>query len=130
MVQITLNSGKTYDLATNLKVIYSLKDISGAKSLQDALHSISKLDMDKQLDFLYAAHQASKVNVVSKEEFVEDILDTYGVYALSNLMEKLSEGLLYSGLTPEEANAKKALTEELIAKQNAAGTNSSESEAE
>ena len=53
MINIQLG-GKTYNLATSLRVIFALKDISGAKNMQEAINSISNLDLDGQLKFIYA----------------------------------------------------------------------------
>ena len=38
MLQVKI-AGKHYELADTLRVVYSLKDITGAKSMQDALQS-------------------------------------------------------------------------------------------
>ena len=50
---------KDYELSTSLRVVYALRDISHANSLQEAIGSISKLDLDGQLELLYAAYKAA-----------------------------------------------------------------------
>ena len=103
MVTITLN-GKQVNLATTLRVTYALKDIVGAKSLQEAMGFVQKLDLDKQLEFLYAAYKAGdgKNSVeYNKESFIDAVMDSLGVFAITNTVNAIAEGMLYAGLSPE-----------------------------
>lgn len=105
---------KEYELSTSLRVVYALRDISKANSLQEAIGSISKLDLDGQLELLYAAYKAANRNAsdcMSKSTFVDELLDNLGIFAITNAINKLADGLLYSGLTPEEIESKKAAVE-------------------
>lgn len=105
---------KDYELSTSLRVVYALRDISHAKNLQEAINSISSLDLDGQLELLYAAYKAGEgkgENAVSKQKFIDDVLDTLGIFAITNAINSLADGLLYSGLTPEEIAAKKMAVE-------------------
>lgn len=105
---------KDYELSTSLRVVYALRDISHAKNLQEAINSISGLDLDGQLELLYAAYKAGEGkgdNAVSKQEFINDVLDTFGIFAITNAINELADGLLYSGLTPEEIASKKMAVE-------------------
>ena len=127
MVTIKIK-GKDVALATTLRVVYSLRDISHAGSLQEAIGSISKLDLDGQLELLYAAYKAGdgrQPDAYGRNEFIDSILDTMGIFAISNAINQLTEGLLYSGLSPEEIESKKAMTEAAIVKASAAGATSS-----
>ena len=100
---------KEMTLSTTLRVVYALKTISGADNLQDAIASISKLDLDGQLELMYAAYSAVRENpAMSKGDFKDLILDEYGIFALSDVMNSVTEGLLYAGLSPEEVASKKA----------------------
>lgn len=104
-----------YELATTLRVVYKLREIAGAKSLQAAVNSIQDLDLDGQLELLYAAHVAATPSVVAtKETFIGDILDNLGIFAVTNVINELADGLLYSGLAPEEIESKKAQVEMLM----------------
>lgn len=108
---------KEYELATTLRVIYKLREIAGAKSLQEAVNSIQNLDLDSQLELLYAAHVATSpaaMATTDKETFIGDILDNLGVFAVTNVINELADGLLYSGLAPEEVESKKAQVEMLM----------------
>lgn len=124
-----LHVGNTeYELSTSLRVVYALRDISHANSLQEAVGSISKLDLDGQLELLYAAYKAANskcTNCVSKEIFVDDVLDNLGIFAVTNAINTLADGLLYSGLTPEEIQSKKAAVEMTVATATATGAVSS-----
>ena len=115
MVQITMN-GKTYELASTIRVVYALKDINKSKTLQDALRSIGQLGLDGQIELMYAAYKAGKPAdpVLSKEEFIDMVLDTQGVYAVAETVRKLTDELMYSGMTPEEAAAKKMEVEKQV----------------
>lgn len=109
--------GESYELSTSLRVVYALRDIAHAGSLQEAIASISKLDLDGQLDLLYASYKAANredANLLSKSAFVDKILDNFGIFAITNAINELTDGLLYSGLTPEEIASKKATVEAAI----------------
>lgn len=124
MVQLEMD-GKVYDLATTLRVVYSLKDITKAKSLQESVNSISKLDLDGQIDLIYAAYKAGggKNDVtITRTNFMDMILDTQGILAISNIVNKLADGLLYSGLSQEEAAAKKMEVEKQVQQAGAASS--------
>ena len=128
MVKVTLG-GTEFEFATNLRVVLSLKELTGAKTLQEAMHSISNLDLDGQINLMYASYKAAKpVKLLSKEDFTDLILDDTGIYVLGDVIGKITDGLLYTGLSPEEAALKKAQTEEEVKKQEAAqaGTPSSD----
>lgn len=119
---------KDYELSTSLRVVYALRDISRANSLQEAIGSISKLDLDGQLELLYAAYKAANgknADCVSKSDFIDDLLDNLGIFAITNAINKLADGLLYSGLSQEEIESKKAEVEAKVATATATGALSS-----
>lgn len=119
---------REYTLATTLRVVYALRDISHANSLQEAIGSISKLDLDGQLSLLYAAYKAGEGrenNALSKTEFVDTLLDNLGIFAITNAINALTDGLLYSGLSQEEIASKKAQVEVAMPQMTATGTHSS-----
>lgn len=119
---------KDYELSTSLRVVYALRDISHADSLQEAIGSISKLDLDGQLELLYAAYKAANsknANCVSKADFIDDVLDNLGIFAITNAINALADGLLYSGLSKEEIESKKAAVEATVATATATGALSS-----
>lgn len=119
---------KTYELATTLRVVYALRDIAHANSLQGAINSISKLDLDGQLELLYAAYSAAnskRSDCLSKEVFIDEMLDRLGIFAITGAINKLADGLLYSGLSPEEIASKKAAVEATVATKTATGARSS-----
>ena len=119
---------KDYELSTSLRVVYALRDISHANSLQEAIGSISKLDLDGQLELLYAAYKAANsknADCVSKADFIDDVLDNLGIFAITNAINALADGLLYSGLSKEEIESKKAAVEATVATATATGALSS-----
>lgn len=107
MVHVEI-AGKDYELADTLRVIYDIKDITGAKNLREALQSLTALDVDDQIKLLYAAYKANKNNpIMSANDFKDLILDNCGVFAITDMFNDLANGLMYSGLTPEAAESKK-----------------------
>lgn len=120
---------KDYELSTSLRVVYALRDISHAKNLQEAIGSISELDLDGQLELLYAAYKAGggrNDDSVTKTEFMDAVLDSLGIFAVTEAINTLADGLLYSGLSPEEIAAKKMAVGATVAAATAtAGTASS-----
>ena len=109
---------KDYELSTSLRVVYALRDITHAKNLQEAINSISSLDLDGQLELLYAAYKAGdgrNENAISKQTFIDEMLDSLGIFAITNAINSLTDGLLYSGLTPEEIASKKMAVEAAVA---------------
>ena len=130
MVTIKTKQG-TYELSTSLKTVYALKDIAGAKTLQEAMSCLKNLDFDGQLDLIYAAFKATNPEmVVKKSDFINDILESNGVYALTNVISKITDGILYAGLSDEELAAKKAEAEAAVQGQKQAGQSSSVSDIE
>lgn len=126
MINLKLGD-RTYELATTLRVVYALREISQAGNIQQAIGSISKLDLDGQLSLLYASYKAGggKADVVTtKEIFTDMVLDNLGLFAITNVINQLAEGLLYSGMSEEEIAAKKAEMEEV--QMTAAGQTSSD----
>lgn len=120
--------GKDYELATSLRVVYALRDISHAKNLQEAIGSISKLDLDGQLELLYASYKAANskcADCMNRADFIDMLLDNLGIFAISNYINLLADGLLYSGLSQEEIESKKAAVEAAVATATATGAPSS-----
>ncbi len=108
---------KEYELSTSLRVVYSLKELTGARNLQEAMSSISHLDLDGQMRLLYSAYKAGSGKhgmIISQEAFTDAVLDNLGVFALTEVVNKLTDGLLYSGLSPEEIESKKAQAEKAM----------------
>lgn len=126
MVHVEI-AGKNYELADTLRVVYAIKDITGAKNLREALQSLTALDVDDQIKLLYAAYKANKNNpAMTQEEFKDLILDNCGVFAIVDMVNDLANGLMYSGLAPEVAESKKAQ----IAEATKAGVTSSATDTE
>lgn len=118
---------KEYELSTSLRVVYALRDISKAQSLQEAIGSISKLDLDGQLELLYAAYKAANRNTdcMCKSAFMDELIDNFGIFAITNAINELTDGLLYSGLSEEEIASKKTQVEATVATAAATGAHSS-----
>lgn len=120
MVQYVIGN-KNVSFATNLRVAFKLKEITKAKTLQETMAGISKLDMDGQLRLLYASYKAVSENEdITFEAFQDMICDNLGIYAIADIINVIADGLLYSGLDESAKEVKKKQTEDLLA-----GANSS-----
>lgn len=114
MVELRIDNEKL-SLATTLRVAYSLRDITGAKNLQEAIASIAHMDSEQQLELLYASYKAAnKEAAMPKGEFIDKVLDNVGIFALADAINAIAEGLLYSGLSKEEVESKKAMVEKTV----------------
>ena len=121
--------GKTYQLSDTLRVVFELKNFTGAKNMREALASIAHLDLDGQLKLLYVAYKTSKpVDLMPEEDFTNMLFDNYGLYAITDLVEQLADGLMFSGLDKEKAEQKKLKMEETL--KNAPGAISSDTDIE
>lgn len=107
--------GKNIEFADTLRVVYSLKDITGAKSLKSALESIAHMDIDGQLQLLYVAYKsATKEGAMTQDEFIDLVLDNMGLMAIAGLVEELANGLMYSGMSSDKVEAKKREVTEIL----------------
>lgn len=121
--------GKTYQLSDTLRVVFELKNFTGAKNMREALASIAHLDLDGQLKLLYVAYKTSKpVDLMPEEDFTNILIDNYGLYAITDLVEQLANGLMFSGLDKEKAEQKKLQMEETL--KNVPGAISSDTDIE
>lgn len=106
---------KTYEFADTLRVVYSLRDVTGAKNLRDALQSIAHLDIDGQIQLLYLAHKvATKDKASTQEEFTGVLLDNLGILAITDLVSELADRLMYAGMEPDKIEVKKAQVAEAM----------------
>ena len=100
---------KNYEFADTLRVVYQLREVTGAQNLRDALQSIAHLDIDGQIQLLYISHKvAAKDKAPTQEEFTDILLDNLGMLAITDLVSELADHLMYSGMSPEKIDAKKA----------------------
>lgn len=126
MLQMCIN-GKCYELADTMRVLYELRDLTHAQNIREAMTSLSKLDTDGQIELIYVAYKVkAKEAAMSKQEFVDMILDNCGVFAIVDTANKLIDALMYSGMTPEEVESKKMI----VAEAQKVGTTSSATDIE
>lgn len=101
--------------ATNLRVAFKLKELTRAKTLQETVSNISKLDFDGKLQLLYAAYIAVPENApMSFDAFQNLIGENLGIYAIADLINEVADGLLYAGLDDDTKSAKKKEAEEML----------------
>lgn len=114
MVKMKLGS-QTIELATTLRVAFEMQKITGAKSVQAALNDMQSLGLEGQLSLMYAAYKAANRNVqiMSENDFKDKIQDNCGILTIAEVVNQITDGLLYAGMSPEEAAAKKIETEKL-----------------
>lgn len=101
---------RTCYCSTTLRVVYEIQKEKNFKSLQETLQSLNQLTTDDQINLIYTAYKCDKNNTefLDKESFINTLLDTCGIYKLTEISTGIVEGLLFSGLSTEEAESKKA----------------------
>ena len=105
---------ENFELAANLRVIYSLREITGAKNIREALKNLTSLDLEDQIQLLYAAYQANnKDTTISAKEFEDKVIDNLGIFAIADVIEKLADNLMYAGLSKEQVEEKKSKLEKM-----------------
>lgn len=105
---------ENFELAANLRVIYSLREITGAKNIREALKSLTSLDLEDQIQLLYAAYKANnKDTTISAKEFEDKVIDNLGIFAIADVIEKLADNLMYAGLSKEQVEEKKSKLEKM-----------------
>ena len=103
---------ENFELAANLRVIYSLREITGAKNIREALKNLTSLDLEDQIQLLYAAYKANnKDATISAKEFEDKVIDNLGIFAIADIIEKLADNLMYAGLSKEQIEEKKSKLE-------------------
>lgn len=106
---------KSYEFADTLRVVYALREVTGAENLKDALQAIAHLDIDGQMQLLYISHKvAAKDKAPTEEEFKDILLDNLGILTITDIVSELADHLMYSGMPAEKVEAKKAEVAEAI----------------
>lgn len=99
---------RNFEFADTLRVVYMLREVTGAQNMRDTLQSIAHLDIDGQIRLLYISHKvAEKDKALSQEDFTDMLLDNLGILAITDLVSELADRLMYSGMAPEKIEAKK-----------------------
>lgn len=114
MVKVKVGN-KDIELADTLRVVYEIKNQTGAKNMRDAMASMSKMDFDEQMKLLYTSYKCKNrgtPDFMSEQQFTEFLLDNLGLYAITDIVEQLVDGIMYSGLSPEEVAKKKQAEKE------------------
>lgn len=109
MTEIVLQ-GKTYPLATNLRVAYNVQRQHNHKSYMDIFQSIDEMTLEEQIGILY---EAAKVGAqpsdkfFTREEFTDLYLDSENanVTSMMQTLKDIFEGILGRKLEPVEAVA-------------------------
>lgn len=99
------------NFSDSLGVMYALKESKGLKSIQETYKMLEETDMDLMIEVLRISYnRAHKNNEVDNEHFV-DILseNNIGFMKIYDAFSKVTEALLFSGMSPEEITERKNL---------------------
>ena len=106
--------------ATTLRVVYFIQKEKGHSTFQETLNSLNQLTTDDQINLIYTAYKCDKNNkeFLDKETFTDMLLDSCGVYKLTEIATEIVDGLLFSGLSTEEIASKKVEIQKILAGMN------------
>ena len=101
--------GVEYPLATTLRVAYMIQGQHNHKAYLDIFQGLESMKLDDQIRMIYASFKcANKDTKISEKEFIDEILDNYGLMPMMQLIRDIIDGITYGGMSEEERAEKKA----------------------
>lgn len=96
-------NGEEYELSTKLKVAYKLQGQHSNKPYTQIFASIGDMRLEDQIGIIYTSFkEANPSNDMKKADFIEAFLDAYGLMSMMELLNRVVEGITFSGMTEEE----------------------------
>ena len=101
--------GVEYPLATTLRVAYMIQGQHNHKAYLDIFQGLESMKLDDQIRMIYASFKcANKDTQISEKEFIDEVLDNYGLMPMMQLIRDIIDGITYGGMSEEERAEKKA----------------------
>ena len=103
--------------ATNLGVLFALKEEHKLKTLQETYQLLEQTDIDLIFEVLCISYnKANKVNM-SQDEFAEFLANNnIGFIKMTSFFKDIVEDLMFNGMSPEEVEAQKNALANLMKK--------------
>lgn len=109
MLTIVIN-GKTYDLATTLRVAYIVQGQHNHKSYLEIFESIDSMTLEQQIGLVYAAFQAAnpeEAKFVKPNDFLNSFLDSYNLKELMDYVKEIIKGIMGKDFESTDEEAEK-----------------------
>lgn len=106
---------KGIKFSTSLGILYDIKEKHNHTTLNETYKVLEKSDADSMIEVLTCSYNdANKANL-NEKEFLNLLSDKdIGFIKIIEIFQEVVEGIMFSGLSPEEiANRKKAIAESL-----------------
>lgn len=100
--------GTEYPLSTKLRVAFRVQQMNNHKPYSEVFAGMDSMKLEDQISILYCAFDVANPEKASQKEFVDYCLDNLSLDELLEYIGAVMEGLMYSNLSPEEIEAKKA----------------------
>lgn len=103
--------GTEYECATTLRVAYVIQDRFGHKPYMSIFKGLREMALEQQIRLLYIAFSIKNPDVCSEKQFLDELLDNWGMTQVAEKLNELVEGITYNGLSPEKVAELKAAAE-------------------
>lgn len=100
--------GLQYPLATSLRVAYNVQGLNNHASYIDIFRDLGTQPIEKQVEVLYVSFSIanpSDSKAVSKQAFLDDILDTYNLNDLLEALHDVITGIMGPDVATATADA-------------------------
>lgn len=101
MITKTIGS-EDFNFSDTLRVVYELRGPFNVKTFQEVLEKFKGMSFEEQLALLYTSYKCVNPSGLSQDDFTGKLFDNLGILAVADLASQIAEGLIYTGLTPEE----------------------------
>lgn len=101
------------EFATSIGVLFALKESYGYRTLQETYKVLETESMDTMFDILRISYNKQNKTNYSLDQFLEEMSARgVGFMVLTDIFQKVVEGVMFDGLTPEQVIEKKKFLEQ------------------
>lgn len=94
--------GVTYEMATSLRVAYKIQGMNNNKSYAKVFEGVGDMGIEEQIGLLYASFSVANPGTLSKQEFLDAVLDEYGIAQVMEKLSELIEAMMFRGMTDKQ----------------------------
>lgn len=114
MAKIAIN-GVEYTLSDKLRVAYKLQEVNNHRPYTEIFKGLGGMPLEKQIEFVWIAFNMANPDMesiskpgtkMSQKEFQDYCLDNIGLSLIMDLIKDIMDGIMYTGLSPEEKEKK------------------------
>lgn len=120
MAVIAIN-GKEYTLSDKLRVAYKLQEVNNHRPYTEVFKGLGEMPLEKQIEFIWIAFNLANPDAESlvtegkkmtQKEFQDYCMDNLGLSIIMDLIQQIMDGIMYTGLSPDEKEKKRQEAEE------------------